>query len=440
MHVHRQFTQTTPRVSRYGSGTNGGGFGSGLRRMADKNMQTKKAYVQAEQQLRPSRHLWRAFGFFVGTGVVSFTCASIVEYQNINRKLRALIDDTIGYVKRIYFGDPAAGNQQMDRALVYLICANIMVFVAWRLAFIQNGAFAALQPLMIRYFTASFASKSLCLPMLFSVFSHNHWLHLTLNMYVLHSFGIPTVGLLGREQFLAFYLTGGVFASLVSLLEKAATRSMLPSLGASGAIAASIGYICMMVPDSYINIIFLPQWKFTAQNAIYGFVVFETLCLLVGVFTRFKLFDNAAHLGGVLFGVWYAKYGEEFYRRSLMPTVVHCWQRMGFDQRGGHQQQPVIVYDGKKHVQTTLDKLASGEFEQAKQQSRQPRPSTKADEQQLQREKRRLEWEEYRAMQLAKQRQRKQQILERRKQQQLAQEQPHQQWRSRDDQHKDEDE
>jgi len=66
MHVRRQFTQTTPRVSRYGSGTNGGGFGNGLRRMADKNMQTKKAYVQAEQQLRPSRHLWRAFGFFVG--------------------------------------------------------------------------------------------------------------------------------------------------------------------------------------------------------------------------------------------------------------------------------------------------------------------------------------------------------------------------------------
>ena len=33
-------------------------------------------------------------------------------------------------------------------------------------------------------------------------------------------------------------------------------------------------------------------------------MVFETIMLFVGLFTKFKMFDHAAHLGGLLFGMY----------------------------------------------------------------------------------------------------------------------------------------
>ena len=184
---------------------------------------------------------------------------------------------------------------------------------------------------------------------------------------------------------MAFYLTSGVFSSLVSLAEKFAMRSAVPSLGASGAISAMIGYICMMVPDAKISIIFLPQWQFSAQSkrilnsfvisfldAIYGIIAFELACMLVGALTRVRIFDNTAHLGGIFFGMsaneikkyilyivfsWYAKWGEEFYRRKFMPTVVNRWISTGLMQP--QAKVPVVFFDGQRHVRTTMDKLQS---------------------------------------------------------------------------------
>jgi len=64
-------------------------------------------------------------------------------------------------------------------------------------------------------------------------------------------------------------LSGGVFASLVSLCVKSFTKSLLPSLGASGAIAALIGYVCIVASDAKISIIFLPQFQFSAGSLFY---------------------------------------------------------------------------------------------------------------------------------------------------------------------------
>lgn len=55
----------------------------------------------------------------------------------------------------------------------------------------------------------------------------------------------------------------------------------------------------MKVPDSRLNIIFLPWFSFSAENAVYGIILFD----LVGLFLGLRLFDHAAHLGGALFGL-----------------------------------------------------------------------------------------------------------------------------------------
>lgn len=52
----------------------------------------------------------------------------------------------------------------------------------------------------------------LCSPMLLSTFSHFSLFHMAANMYVLWSFSSSIVSLLGREQFIAVYLSAGNFS------------------------------------------------------------------------------------------------------------------------------------------------------------------------------------------------------------------------------------
>lgn len=68
--------------------------------------------------------------------------------------------------------------------------------------------------------------------MVLSTFSHSSFLHLAANMFVLNSFSSIAVSGLGKEQFLALYLTSGVISSFVSYFYKAAFRMPGFSLGA----------------------------------------------------------------------------------------------------------------------------------------------------------------------------------------------------------------
>ena len=85
-----------------------------------------------------------------------------------------------------------------------------------------------------------------------------------------------------------------------------------------------------------------------------------------------------------------------------MPTVVHYWLLTGIMPK---DQRPAIVFDGKKHLRTTMDRVESGEF--------------KKDERETIAQQRRHEWDLYRESQLQKQRERKQRIIELRNQQNI---------------------
>lgn len=47
--------------------------------------------------------------------------------------------------------------------------------------------------------------------MILSAFSHFSFFHMAANMYVLWSFSTSAVSMLGREQFMAVYLSAGAF-------------------------------------------------------------------------------------------------------------------------------------------------------------------------------------------------------------------------------------
>jgi membrane associated rhomboid family serine protease len=64
------------------------------------------------------------------------------------------------------------------------------------------------------------------------MFSHCNAYHLLGNMYALYTFSAPTIQYLGREHFVALYLTSGVFANLFSSTYKIFIHQTAYSLGA----------------------------------------------------------------------------------------------------------------------------------------------------------------------------------------------------------------
>ena len=84
------------------------------------------------------------------------------------------------------------------------------------------------------------------LPFLSNAFLHGGWWHLLLNTWTLWIFGPAVEDRLGAKRFLAFYLFAGIAASLAHALVNA--DSMVPALGASGAIAGVIGCYVRMFP------------------------------------------------------------------------------------------------------------------------------------------------------------------------------------------------
>jgi membrane associated rhomboid family serine protease len=89
-----------------------------------------------------------------------------------------------------------------------------------------------------------------------SQFLHAGWLHLVGNLLYLWIFANNIEDRLGRAAFLLFYLAGGVAASLAQVA--VAPGSDIPTIGASGAIAATLGAYIVFFPRARItSLVFL---------------------------------------------------------------------------------------------------------------------------------------------------------------------------------------
>ncbi len=83
-----------------------------------------------------------------------------------------------------------------------------------------------------------------------SIFLHANWLHVGGNMLYLWIFGNNIEDVLGRAKFLLFYLACGVGAGLVHIASD--TASIVPTVGASGAIAGLMGAYVLLYPHARV--------------------------------------------------------------------------------------------------------------------------------------------------------------------------------------------
>ena len=86
-----------------------------------------------------------------------------------------------------------------------------------------------------------------------SMFMHGGWLHLLGNMLFLWIFGNNIEDRLGHVRYLVFYLLCGVIAVLANALPN--IKSMVPMIGASGAIAGILGAYLILYPHARILVI-----------------------------------------------------------------------------------------------------------------------------------------------------------------------------------------
>jgi membrane associated rhomboid family serine protease len=88
-------------------------------------------------------------------------------------------------------------------------------------------------------------------PFATSMFLHAGWMHFLGNMLYLWIFGDNVEDWLGSGRYLLFYLAGGVVAGLAHVFSNA--TSLLPTVGASGAIAAVMGAYLVLHPRAQIQ-------------------------------------------------------------------------------------------------------------------------------------------------------------------------------------------
>ncbi|XP_061684434.1 presenilin-associated rhomboid-like protein, mitochondrial isoform X2 [Syngnathoides biaculeatus] len=253
-------------------------------------------------------------------GGCSFGSAAIWQYESLKSRVQNYFDelraDWLERVRPQKRGDVRKevnhwwnSLSEGQRTVTAIMAANALVFCCWRLPWLQRS--------MFKYFTADPASKTTCWPMLLSTFSHVSFFHMAANMYVLWSFSGSAVSMLGREQFVAVYLSASVISTFFSYVSKMATGRFGPSLGASGAIMTILAAVCSKMPEAKLAVVFLPMFTFSAANALKAIVAMDTAGLVLG----WRFFDHAAHLGGAVFGIWYVFSGHELIWKNREPFV-----------------------------------------------------------------------------------------------------------------------
>jgi membrane associated rhomboid family serine protease len=174
-------------------------------------------------------------------------------------------------------------------------------------------------------------------PFFTMMFLHGGWLHLIFNMWTLWLFGSTVEDRLGHGRYLAFYLACGLAASIAHVIFN--PTSIVPALGASGAIAGVLGCYMRLFPLArvvvVVPILFIPLFF-----EVYAFV-------FVGLWFLIQIFQGTLELllptsgGGV---AWWAHVGGFIAGLALGPLLVRSERRyrvyypdegiLGFDTAG----------------------------------------------------------------------------------------------------------
>jgi membrane associated rhomboid family serine protease len=151
---------------------------------------------------------------------------------------------------------------------------------------------------------------SVYITLLTSMFMHAGIAHILGNMWFLYIFGDNVEDGMGHWRYAAFYLLTGIIASLSHVfMNMSGEASLVPSLGASGAISGVMGAYLVLYPKREVRVIVLRVMAivpgYVAVGLWFVFQLVSGLGLLGGAQEGGVAY--AAHVGGFLAGAALAK-------------------------------------------------------------------------------------------------------------------------------------
>jgi membrane associated rhomboid family serine protease len=146
------------------------------------------------------------------------------------------------------------------------------------------------------------------LTLLTATFMHGGWAHLLGNMLYLFIFGDNLENRLGKTRYIIFYLVCGLLASLSHVMSTYLfhQNSLIPSLGASGAISGVLGAYMFLFPQKKVNSIIL------------GTIMPVPAYIALGIWIAFQIVSGLGVLGGGGGGVAYAAHIGGFIAGMLL--------------------------------------------------------------------------------------------------------------------------
>lgn len=290
-------------------------------------------------------------------------------------------------------GQTYVSSSEGRRAGWALCAVNVAVWAAWQIP--------RLRPFMHMHFAHNPLSGK-TYTMFTSIFSHASIIHLVFNCMALTSFASAAGNWMGHEQrstselqeateiyhFYAFFISAGLFSSLVSHVVSARFRfprlvaqlarkppseatartsaaatltssltsvaktpppvtgavaaaeaatpaaAILPSLGASGAVYASVILSALAFPNAEVSLVFPPTGSIPIGYGVGGLLLLDC----VGALRGWRIMDHYAHLGGAAFGALYYAYGMQAWdatRVRLMGATQQLKKWSSIERPGG---------------------------------------------------------------------------------------------------------
>jgi membrane associated rhomboid family serine protease len=162
-----------------------------------------------------------------------------------------------------------------------------------------------------------------------SMFMHGGWTHIGGNMLFLFIFGDNVEKAFGHIRYLAFYLVCGLVASLAQVYS--GPDSILPSLGASGAIAGVLAGYLVLFPTNRVRVLlgyFITTVPAVAMIGLWALIQFFNGFASTSVSAQTGGVAYMAHIGGFIAGLVLAFVLKPFSDRGIGPHVV------GYPRRG----------------------------------------------------------------------------------------------------------
>ena len=165
------------------------------------------------------------------------------------------------------------------------------------------------------------------LTLLTSMFMHGGWLHIGGNMLFLFIFGDNIEKAYGHIKYLGFYLVCGIIAGLAHVLSQ--PDSIIPSLGASGAISGVMAGYLVLFPTNRVRVLL-------ALGIVLLRPIMVPAIVMIGVWALLQFINGLgaiavtdqtsgvaywAHIGGFVAGVVITFLAKPFLDRGTPPQT-----------------------------------------------------------------------------------------------------------------------